>query len=908
MSVEKHSVKFRVAMALMIAFVFVYLVVGELILPSEVTYNSSKCGVLDCTWYKENSEGQKLLVNLPYEEKENDKVSFVGTLPEIDLNNTWIMFWNTGHVLKVFVGDDLRYSYDTTDSRIFGESSPHCYIFTELSNRDSGKEIRIQVLTDSKGLYDKVYIGDQYSLIQMITRQGQAEVTFAFFLLLMGILCAITSYIVEILFKQSVDMKYLSLGVIITSIWILSNGNNRQFIFPNISVMRDIAYFCVAVMPLPFIVFIDNIQKQRHAKIFNKLERLVIADFIVTVLLYTLNLAGFNFLRYLVISVGFISIILILFTLILDIINRKINDYKITAIAFAIICCACGMQLIVYMFGSNGMYRGLTLEIGLFVGLMIAISNLVYQLMELNAEKNRALRASKEKNNFLAGMSHEIRTPINSVLGMNEMILRESKELNIKEYSANIENSGNMLLSLINDILDFSKIESGKMDIICVEYQLSSVLNDLINMNYPRAEKKKLEVRVDIDPNVPEYLYGDEVRIRQVITNILTNAIKYTDEGFVELSLKFKRTNDNNIDLIIRVRDSGRGIKKEAQDHLFEAFQRLDEAENRGIEGTGLGLAITYHFVKLMGGNINVKSELGKGSTFTVRIPQKIVKDVAMGDFKQQFEKNLKEREVYKESFQAPDAKVLIVDDNKMNLMVAAGLLKQTKIQVTCANGGRECIEDLKKNSYDLILLDHMMPDIDGVETLNRIRQQMLAPKVPIIALTANAVSGAKEMYLDYGFSDYLSKPILGKSLERLLLRWLPKNKIIKIKEESVKEEKIEENQSIKEKFKFLDVDTGLKYCMDDEDFYCSMLSEYASSSKIDDLDKYLSNQDWDNYRISVHALKSTSLNIGAVELSQKAKLLEEAIKNQEYDYVNNNHESAMEMYGELLDNLLASL
>lgn len=240
--------------------------------------------------------------------------------------------------------------------------------------------------------------------------------------------------------------------------------------------------------------------------------------------------------------------------------------------------------------------------------------------------------------------------------------------------------------------------------------------------------------------------------------------------------------------------------------------------------------------------------------------------------------------------------------------MVAAGLLKQTKIQVTCANGGRECIEDLKKNSYDLILLDHMMPDIDGVETLNRIRQQMLAPKVPIIALTANAVSGAKEMYLDYGFSDYLSKPILGKALERLLLRWLPKNKIIKIKEETVKEEKNEENQSIKERFEFLDVDTGLKYCMDDEDFYCSMLSEYASSSKIDDLDKYLSNQDWDNYRISVHALKSTSLNIGAVELSQKAKLLEEAIKNQEYDYVNDNHESAMEMYGELLDNLLASL
>lgn len=402
--------------------------------------------------------------------------------------------------------------------------------------------------------------------------------------------------------------------------------------------------------------------------------------------------------------------------------------------------------------------------------------NNIMKVLELKCYEAR--KATKSKSDFLANMSHEIRTPINSVLGMNEMILRESTEQNIQEYALNVENSGKMLLSLINDILDFSKIESGKMDLVFANYRLSSLLNDVCNMVMSRAKEKNLKFVTDISEDIPENLYGDEVRIKQILMNLLTNAVKYTDRGTVTLSLNYTITDSDNINLEFCIKDTGKGIKEEDIDKLFTSFQRVDQMRNRNIEGTGLGLAITNRLVSLMDGDIHVESEYEKGSSFSVTIPQKVINNEKIGDFKERFKLSAASKGRYEESFTAPSAKVLIVDDVRVNLVVAQALLKQTQIQIDTASNGQEAVNKIRENKYDIVLLDHMMPQMDGLETLEIIKNENPECDTVFIALTANAVSGASQMYINAGFDDYISKPIEGKMLEKKMIKWLAKEKV----------------------------------------------------------------------------------------------------------------------------------
>lgn len=401
-------------------------------------------------------------------------------------------------------------------------------------------------------------------------------------------------------------------------------------------------------------------------------------------------------------------------------------------------------------------------------------------LRVIEIKVDEARNAAKSKSDFLSNMSHEIRTPINAVLGMNEMITRESNDPQISEYARNIASSGNMLLALINDILDFSKIESGKVAIIRVEYQLSTVVNDLMNMIKERAEKKNLGLKLKINPQIPNYLYGDEVRIRQIVLNLLTNAVKYTDSGTITLNVDFaNRGNQSQIDLILSVKDTGRGIKKQDINKLFNSFQRLEESRNKNIEGTGLGLSIVGGYVKLMHGKIDVISEYNQGSEFIVTLPQKVIKRDEIGNFDFKFNKTGKtEKSNYKPSFHAPKARILAVDDNKMNLIVVRNLLKATQIKIDIAGGGQECIDMVKNNIYDIILLDQMMPEMDGTECLNILRSEKLCENTPIIVLTANALSGARDSFIKQGFDDYLSKPIVPLELENMLRHWMPKGLI----------------------------------------------------------------------------------------------------------------------------------
>nr|MCR5358049.1 response regulator [Lachnospiraceae bacterium] len=516
------------------------------------------------------------------------------------------------------------------------------------------------------------------------------------------------------------------------------------------------------------------------------------------------------------------------------------------------------------------------------------------QLLE---EKVRAESANHAKSDFLANMSHEIRTPINTMLGMNEMILRESRGAgslkDIVIYASDVENAGRNLLAIINDILDFSKIEEDRMDLAETPYMLSSMLNDISNTIMFKARDKGLELFVKADSSLPDKLLGDEVRIRQVLTNLLTNAIKYTEKGSVELSIEGTREEDKTLLLKAAVKDTGIGIKKEDLEKLFTRFERLEMERNSTVEGTGLGLVITKRLLDMMGGSITVESEYGKGSMFTVTIPQKIVADEAMGDFQARFEANVLNAENYSESLRAPQARILIVDDTKPNLIVATSLLKETKMKIDTALSGAAAIDLAAKNRYDVILMDQRMPEMDGTETLKRIRatEGGASSDSPVICFTADAVVGARERYISEGFSDYMTKPFNSYALERMIMKYLPEDKV----------EWVREDDMAPLSKAGIDTAVGKGYCGDDKELYRSILVEFASgkAAKLESIKKSLEDKDWNEYSIQVHAIKSSSKMIGAGRLSEKAAALEAAANSGDGDTVLRDHEAMMKSYEE---------
>ncbi len=411
-------------------------------------------------------------------------------------------------------------------------------------------------------------------------------------------------------------------------------------------------------------------------------------------------------------------------------------------------------------------------EIGQIATAIDSLYDSITEMLEIEKEKQMAIAASQSKAKFLASMSHEIRTPINTVIGMNEMILRENKDENITEYAHNIKSASQMLLGIINDVLDFSKIEAGKLQIVENDYSTETMLNDVVLGNVLRFKEKNLELKLDIDENIPSVLKGDEIRIKQILNNLLSNAAKYTEKGTVTFAAQSQR-DDRGFGLQLSVTDTGIGIKPEDVGRLFDSFQRLELERNRYIQGTGLGLNITKQLVDNMNGNITVESEYGKGSCFTVWIPQQIVDDKPIGKWGHPHKhKELKDGADAKFLY-APDAKILVVDDNKMNLLVVKGLLKRTEIQLDFATGGQESFEMTRQKKYDLILMDHMMPEPDGVQTLHMIREDDANPnkEVPVIVLTANAIAGIEDEYIKEGFAGYLSKPVTGDKLEEAIAK-----------------------------------------------------------------------------------------------------------------------------------------
>lgn len=521
---------------------------------------------------------------------------------------------------------------------------------------------------------------------------------------------------------------------------------------------------------------------------------------------------------------------------------------------------------------------------------------------ELKEQKEIADSANEAKSKFLASMSHDIRTPINAVLGMNEMILRESEDAQILDYSEKIEAAGNTLLGLINDILDLSKIEAGKLELIPGDYDLPSMLKSLVNMVALRADAKGLLLEVKVDPRLPSTLLGDELRMKQIITNLLTNAVKYTEEGTVTFAVGFEKKDDDRIALNVSVSDTGAGIKEEDLPKLFTEFDRIEEGRHRNVEGTGLGLSITRDLLVMMGSHLEVESEYGRGSNFHFTVEQPVKDWQEIGDFEKILAGLRNRKKKYSASFTAPEARVLAIDDTPMNLEVFKNLLKSTLVQIDRTTDGDEALALCQKKKYDVIFLDQMMPGKDGVTTLRELRASG-GPNAgtKVICMTANAIAGAREGLLAAGFDDYLAKPVVPAELEEMLKNSLPPEKVqgaagteaqgsneageggatTQAEGAAGKSAGAGDGSALPDflsRLEELDIEEGLRL-NGDEETYLKTLSTYAGSvaGQCDEIESLLLSGTFGDLTTKIHALKSTSKVAGATEIGDFAQALENA-------------------------------
>ena len=531
---------------------------------------------------------------------------------------------------------------------------------------------------------------------------------------------------------------------------------------------------------------------------------------------------------------------------------------------------------------------------GILVWLLMRNTVVKKQHDEIIRVKEEAERANAAKSRFLANISHEIRTPINTIMGMNEMVLREDASgvpkpyfLSVINYSLDIRNASEALLSLINDLLDISKIESGKMHLVEQEYSTQDMLRSIVSMIRVRSTQKELTFDVVVDEMLPQRLYGDQGKIKQIVLNLLTNAVKYTDSGGFALDVSMTERVNDECRIRISVKDTGIGVKKEDMDKLFMAYERLDEQKNSGIQGTGLGLDISKKFAELMGAELVCESEYGKGSEFILTLNQKIVDRTPMGVFMEHDESE--SEGPYVPLFVAPDADILVVDDNPMNLTVIKGLLKGTRVFVSTASSGEECLEKIKDTRFDVVLLDHMMPGMDGVETVIEIRKDY--PDLPVYALTAN-MADEEEFYKSKGFNGYLAKPIDSRTLEKTIMQHLPEE----IMEKPGEADAVEDLKEIPENLRWIydtdgiTVEEGIKNSGGISGYIFSLNLFYdtidANASAIRDA---YESKNIRLYTIKVHALKSSARIIGALGLSKQAQDLEDAGNREDLVFIEEN-------------------
>lgn len=732
---------------------------------------------MDKGWFRVYDDGSREPVKIGdnLHGKDNEKVVIEARLPiALPSGESFIMRSSSQNVF-VKINGATRYVYGSSDSSV--ELPPSRFLYVPLSPSDAGK--KIQVITISSGIYSgftsTFYLARETDFAHFVYRKYQYSIYALLFLFGFSIMAMAVSLIVNIKFKRMLRCASLCLSGLLISIFLLANNPIRQYFFSNLKVLDVIRQIGLYFFWIPILKYLDDVMEHRHFKLIF-VNKLVLFSFLVASVAIILSPYYSIFIGITFATIaGVIELIVILTLLIMEINSHQIKSYLGSAI-FCFLLIPAQILEIINVTTSKFIFA-CPFYVIVFSGMISA--DIVSQVSAvMNAERKRieAVSANESKSAFLANMSHEIRTPVNSIMGMNEMILRECDDANLTDYAKNIKSSSEYLLGILNDILDFSKIEAGKLEMVEDKYSLPSMFVDLMRILNERAEKKDLAVVFNVSPDIPREVIGDVTRVKQIVINLISNAVKYTKKGTVTFNADCEFL-DNVCILKITVSDTGIGMTEEGLSKLFDKFTRLDLKKNINIEGTGLGMAITKSLLTMMGGSIDVKSVYGEGSTFTVSIPQVISDKTPTGNFVTAANElsGMKDNTAKITPFTAPDASVLVVDDNRLNRVVFTKLLKRTEIKVEEADGGLKAIELCKEKHYDVIFMDHMMPEPDGIETLHMLRD-LDTPNndTPVIVLTANAISGLKPQYISQGFSDYMSKPIKADLLDEKLMEYLP--------------------------------------------------------------------------------------------------------------------------------------
>lgn len=885
----------KIYFTIAVAGILSFLILAQFILPDEREKYTSECREFKAEWQRVMEDGERIPIAYPGKlpAERGELVTIVTKLPDVIKEGESICFGPVWQDIMIYVGDSLRVSYDTKDSRPFGINSPQRNLFVNLNVADAGKELKLCFSSDSKYAGDTrtAYIGDTLSIWMFLLNESGVQTIIALSMSFMSLFCIIISVVLKWVYGKMLPLSYLAWTIFFCALWVLSEIDIRQLLIPNISSFTNLTYWCLMVLPLPLILYMNEIQNFRYRKIYAIPSIYVSVMLGIGTLLQLLDIA--QFVQQLsCVHLGIIlTIVSVIGTITIDVFKKKIYDYFPVAIgAYGLLVTAVLEMVLYYM--DIGVTLGTVLLVGLMFLLIMAIIKTGQDLLRSERKKQQAIAARESQAKFLANMSHEIRTPINAVIGMNEMILRENDMDAIQEYARNVQSASTMLLGLVNDILDFSKIESGQLELVEDSYSIAGLIQTEILLLKARANNKAIATKLDIDPNIPSGLWGDELRIKQIVTNVLSNAVKYTQEGSVSFKVSFDWVDEENIRLGFTVTDTGVGIRKEDLSKLFDSFKRLEQNRNRNIEGTGLGLNITKQLVELMNGTIEVESEYGKGSTFRIFISQKVTDKTPMGNLDTALRAKNEQNSVSMKRFTAPSAKVLAVDDNSMNLAVLKGLLKRTKVQLELAGSGKECLALAAEKKYDVILMDHMMPDLDGVETLRLMRKDKENPNhnTVVIALTANAVAGCREMYLEYGFDEYVSKPIEVERLEKMLLQFLPEQMVVfdegSVDKTAMSGEQKDTKQVLAETEEVQDMTTidrsiGLSYVMDSEELYQEILQAFYEQVEeyLPQLQLCYQEKNWSAYAVLAHAIKGNARNIGAIAFSEFSKKQEFAAK-----------------------------
>ena len=893
----------------MLLLVFVFSVLNYTLPYERLGFDSRTYVSLTNGWTQVLPDGGKVRIeSLPadLDDKPGERVVIRRTLPAAFPTSGSSLFVRSAHqdVVMYIAGEEVyRYSFQAKHN-YDSDFPPSQWLVIPMDDSYAGRELELSFMRHQKDGSDtvsEIFLGEKADIIFALVRISLFPLLCGAALFLIGVAFVIRHAASPVRKELGHRNLYIGANLTLISLWMFCNTEVRQLFFQNVAFVRNLEFMTLMLLPIPVILSLNYSERGKYRELAHGLCAVI---FVIDLIIMLLTLLGIcNFLEVLwLIYLTLAAAALFIFGSFLHIGRTEPELFR--SIRIAVFSCdlLAGFAVLevlnLWLFGAQ--HRGVLLSLGVIcyaTGLTIEQSRAQRKLI---AQVQQAQMESRAKSDFLASMSHEIRTPINAVLGMDEMILREAKDPAVRSYATDIQHAGKHLLTLINDVLDLSRIESGRMEISEYDYDLPILLEEVTELIRISAEEKGLRFHAKMQSVLPNRLHGDAARIRQIAINLLNNAVKYTKRGRVDFSVDTVSAEEvemlaakavvkgtptkleSPVYLRMSVRDTGIGIRTEDIPMLFDSFQRLDHERNAGIQGTGLGLAIVSTLVQMMHGCLLVNSVYEIGSQFTVVIPQEKVSGEWFGAFGRHSETQTAQKD--DALFFAPEASVLAVDDNAMNRRLLEALLRRTKVCLTTCDSGEACLRLVCERHFDLILMDHLMPEMDGIETLHRLRTlpQSKCGCVPVIVLTANAVAGAKEGYLAEGFSDYLSKPVQSAELEQMMRRYLPREK--------VRTEPEEESAAAGAAVSLLpdwlydvgeiNVSQGLKFCATEE-IYLETLAIYAKNAALtaDEIETLRAANDLGNVTVKVHALKSTSRAIGAESLGVLAEKLEMAGK-----------------------------